>query len=139
MPGNAGTALMSKNLDINIDDFQEVKDAIKNNKIDLLIVGPEKPLVNGIVDFLNDTGVKIFGPNKAASQLEGSKIFTKKLCEKYKCIEFIEWSPTDEEGNILHNQAEAGNHCLKLMKMLQVDWCANIDMDEYIVSELRKI
>ena len=84
MPGNAGTALMSKNLDINIDNFQEVKDAVENNKIDLLIVGPEKPLVNGIVDFLNDTDVKIFGPNKAASQLEGSKIFTKKLCEKYK-------------------------------------------------------
>ena len=84
MPGNAGTALMSKNLDINIDNFQEIKDAVKNNKIDLLIVGPEKPLVNGIVDFLNDTSVKIFGPNKAASQLEGSKIFTKKLCEKYK-------------------------------------------------------
>ena len=49
-----------------------------------MIVGPEKPLVDGIVDFFQDLNVKVFGPNKLASQLEGSKIFTKKLCEKYK-------------------------------------------------------
>ena len=48
------------------------------------IVGPEKPLVDGIVDYLEKFGIKVFGPNKIASQLEGSKIFTKKLCEKYK-------------------------------------------------------
>ena len=51
-------------------------------KIDLLIIGPEKPLVKGIVDYFSDTNINVFGPNKVASQLEGSKIFTKKLCEE---------------------------------------------------------
>ncbi len=83
-PGNAGTALIAKNININIDDFEKLKDFIKQNEIDLIIVGPEKPLVNGIVDYLEKFNIKVFGPNKTASQLEGSKIFTKKLCEKYK-------------------------------------------------------
>ena len=63
--------------------FDKIKDLVLTKKIDLLIVGPEKPLVEGIVDFLKGTNVKVFGPNKKASQLEGSKIFTKKLCRKY--------------------------------------------------------
>ena len=54
-----------------------------DNKIDLVVVGPEQPLVDGIVDYLDKYKIKVFGPNKSASQLEGSKIFTKKLCEKY--------------------------------------------------------
>ena len=83
MPGNGGTEIISKNLNININNFQEIKNSVLENKIDLLIVGPEKPLVDGLVDFLKDTNVKVFGPNKAASQLEGSKIFTKSLCQKY--------------------------------------------------------
>lgn len=59
--------------------------------------------------------------------------YVKKLCDKYKCIEIIEWSPKDKEGNILHNQSEAHNDCLKKLKKDNIDWCANIDMDEYIV------
>ena len=99
MPGNAGTANISKNLKIDIDNFQEIKNATINNKIDLLIVGPEKPLVNGIVDFFKNTNVKVFGPNKDASQLEGSKTFTKKLCKKYNI-------PTADFG-ILKNSIES--------------------------------
>jgi|TARA_B100001093_G_C26825549_1_gene1013831 phosphoribosylamine--glycine ligase len=83
MPGNGGTEIISKNLNININNFQEIKNSVLKNKIDLLIIGPEKPLVDGLVDFFKDTNVKVFGPNKAASQLEGSKIFTKNLCQKY--------------------------------------------------------
>ena len=60
-----------------------VKKPIKNEKIDLVIVGPEKPLVDGIVDYLNEKNIKVFGPNQKVAQLEGSKIFTKKICEKY--------------------------------------------------------
>jgi phosphoribosylamine--glycine ligase len=56
---------------------------IKDKSIDLVVVGPEQPLVNGIVDYLEQFNIKVFGPNKIASQLEGSKIFTKKLCQKY--------------------------------------------------------
>ena len=84
IPGNAGTAQIAKNLDININDFERIKTCIIENNIELLIVGPEEPLVKGIVDFLKDTPVKVFGPNKSASQLEGSKTFTKNLCKKYE-------------------------------------------------------
>ena len=82
-PGNAGTAKIAKNISINLENFNELKDFIKLNKIDLIIVGPEKPLVEGIVDFLEANNIQVFGPNKIASQLEGSKIFTKNLCKKY--------------------------------------------------------
>ncbi len=83
-PGNAGTNSIAKNIDLDLKDFVKLKDFIIINKIDFIIVGPEKPLVDGIVDFLEKFNIKVFGPNKIASQLEGSKIFTKKLCEKYK-------------------------------------------------------
>ena len=82
-PGNAGTAKIAQNISINLDNFDELKNFIKLNKIDLMIIGPEKPLVDGIVDFLEEQNIKVFGPNKVASQLEGSKIFTKNLCKKY--------------------------------------------------------
>ena len=82
-PGNAGTAGIAENVSLNLENFNDLKEFIILNKIDLIIVGPEKPLVDGIVDFLEAHNIKVFGPNKLASQLEGSKIFTKNLCEKY--------------------------------------------------------
>ena len=84
IPGNAGTNLIAENININLNDFQKIKDFILKNKIDLVIIGPEKPLVEGLADFLEGYNIKVFGPSKLASQLEGPKIFTKKLCEKYK-------------------------------------------------------
>jgi len=83
-PGNAGTAKIAENITLNLENFNDLKDFVLLNKIDLIVVGPEKPLVDGIVDFLEKHNIKVFGPNKLASQLEGSKIFTKNLCEKYK-------------------------------------------------------
>ena len=82
-PGNAGTEELAKNVSIDIENFDKFKDFILENKIELIIVGPEKPLVDGIVDFLEEYKIKVFGPNRIASQLEGSKIFTKNLCKKY--------------------------------------------------------
>jgi phosphoribosylamine--glycine ligase len=82
-PGNAGTAEIAENIDLNLENFDELKQLIIKLNIDLIVVGPEKPLVEGIVDFLEKNQIKVFGPNKFSSQLEGSKIFTKKLCEKY--------------------------------------------------------
>ena len=82
-PGNAGTAEIAVNIYLNLEDFSELRNFIRSNKIELIIVGPEKPLVDGIVDFLEENKIKVFGPNKVSSQLEGSKIFTKNLCEKY--------------------------------------------------------
>ena len=83
IPGNAGTNNIAENIDIKIDDFKSIKNFCLKSKIELLIVGPEQPLVGGIVDYFNDTNINVFGPNKLASKLEGSKIFTKELCKKY--------------------------------------------------------
>ena len=83
LPGNAGTNLIAENVNLDIYDFEKLGKFVDENQIDLVIVGPEKPLVEGVVDFLKKKKVKVFGPNKISSQLEGSKIFTKKICEKY--------------------------------------------------------
>lgn len=80
-PGNAGTQNIAENINLNINDFNEIKDFVIKNNIKLVIVGPEEPLVRGIVDFFNKdsklTNVKIFGPSKKGAQLEGSKDFSK--------------------------------------------------------------
>ena len=83
-PGNAGTKDIAENINIDVDNFEVLKNYILEKKIDLIVVGPEKPLVNGLVDYLEKYKIKVFGPNKIAAQLEGSKIFTKQICEKYK-------------------------------------------------------
>ena len=81
-PGNAGTSEIAENIDINLEKFEQLKEFIVKNKIELIVIGPEKLLVEGLVDYLEKFNIKVFGPNKKASQLEGSKIFTKRLCEK---------------------------------------------------------
>ena len=105
VPGNAGTNLIAENVQIELSNFEQIKDFIQKNKIDLVIIGPEKPLVDGIVDYLESYNIKVFGPNKIASQLEGSKIFTKKLCEKYKIptAKFGIFNSVDEASNFLNN------------------------------------
>ena len=82
-PGNAGTAKIAINVEIDTNNFESFKDYVLTNKIDMVVVGPEKPLVDGLVDYLEKFKIKVFGPNKLASKLEGSKIFTKRICEKY--------------------------------------------------------
>ena len=80
-PGNGGTNKIGSNVDININNFKEVKSFILDKNIDLVIVGPEDPLVNGIVDFINNdkdlNDIRIFGPSKKGARLEGSKDFSK--------------------------------------------------------------
>ena len=98
-PGNAGTANISENINLDLNDFENLKNFISEKEIDLVVVGPEKPLVDGIVDYLEKFNIKTFGPNKIASQLEGSKIFTKKLCEKFNI-------PTAKFG-IFYNKLDA--------------------------------
>ena len=83
IPGNAGTSELAENISLDINDFKTLYEFLKKNNVNFVVVGPEDPLVNGIVDYLERLGIKVFGPNKIASQLEGSKIFTKKLCKKY--------------------------------------------------------
>jgi phosphoribosylamine--glycine ligase len=84
IPGNAGTNKVAENIDIDILDFKNISNFLKNNNIKVVFVGPEIPLVNGIKDYLEKKGFFVFGPSKAASRLEKSKSFTKKLCKKYK-------------------------------------------------------
>ena len=83
-PGNAGTETIAENINLDITDFEKIHKTCEQKKIELVIVGPEKPLVDGIVEYFENTKIKIFGPDKISSQLEGSKTFTKKLCKKYK-------------------------------------------------------
>jgi phosphoribosylamine--glycine ligase len=81
LPGNAGTAKLGENVNLNPNNFEQVKDLVIEKDIELIIVGPEEPLVNGIVDFFESQNelknVKIFGPSKKGAQLEGSKDFSK--------------------------------------------------------------
>jgi len=98
-PGNAGTSNIAENINLDINNFEEIKNFILEKKIDLVVIGPEKPLVDGITDYLEKFNIKVFGPNKIASQLEGSKIFTKNICKKYNI-------PTANFG-IFDNEIEA--------------------------------
>jgi phosphoribosylamine--glycine ligase len=81
-PGNAGTAQIAANLNIKPTDFPALGAAVKQNQIDLVVVGPEGPLVEGIADYFKKLNIPIFGPNQAAAQLEGSKAFSKNLFQK---------------------------------------------------------
>ena len=103
-PGNAGTENIAKNIILDLDNFENLKNFIFEKEIDLIIVGPEKPLVDGLVDYLEQFNINVFGPNKIASQLEGSKIFTKQICEKFNI-------PTAKFG-IFKNKNDA-KHFLK--------------------------
>jgi phosphoribosylamine--glycine ligase len=86
-PGNAGTAQLGENIDIDINDFEAVKNLCISHQIEMMVVGPEEPLVNGIYDFFkSDENLKhiiITGPSQAGAQLEGSKAFAKSFMKKY--------------------------------------------------------
>lgn len=112
-PGNAGTSAVGQNLNIDVSDFSAVKSAILKHNIDLVFVGPEDPLVNGIVDFFeNDSELKsvpVVGPNKVAAQLEGSKDFSKKFMEKHSI-------PTARYFSVSKNNIEEGIDFLKKLR-----------------------
>ena len=105
IPGNAGTEDIAINIEIDINDFEKIRNFIISNNVNLLIIGPEKPLVDGLVDYLQNLNIKIFGPSKKASQLEGSKIFTKEICKKYNIptAEFGVYKNLNEAKKFLEN------------------------------------
>ena len=82
IPGNAGTSKIAQNAELDLNNFSKLYKFLKTKKIYLVIVGPEEPLVNGLVDYLTKKRVKVFGPSSYASRLEGSKAFMKHLCKK---------------------------------------------------------
>jgi len=81
-PGNAGTLQDAENVDLAINDFDQIIQFAKQNAVGLTVVGPEAPLANGLVDALNEAGIRAFGPTRAAAQLEASKIFCKHILRR---------------------------------------------------------
>lgn len=82
-PGNAGISQIAECVDIKVDDLDKIVEYSVNNKIDLVVVGPEVPLVLGLVDKLNEKGIKAFGPTKDGAKFEGSKSYSKDFMKKY--------------------------------------------------------
>ena len=139
IPGNAGTSLIAENINLNLENFDEIKNFVLNNKIELVVVGPEKPLVEGIVDYLEKYGIKVFGPNKLASKLEGSKIFTKKICQKFN-IPTAKFGIFENEKNALEFLKES-NHPIvikadNLASGKGVYICENIEESKLAVIEI---
>ena len=105
-PGNGATDQLGEN--IAIKDFNELANFAKEKNIDLTVVGPEDPLVNGIVDIFQEQGLTIFGPSKAAAQLEGSKVFMKNCLQKYgiPTAKYIETDSLEEATNFINQMSE---------------------------------
>jgi len=105
-PGNGATENLGSN--INIKDYNELASWAKENSIDLTIVGPEQPLVDGVVDIFKENGLTIFGPSKAAAALEGSKVYMKNILKKYNIptAAFIETSSKEEAENFIDSMSK---------------------------------
>jgi phosphoribosylamine--glycine ligase len=82
VPGNPGTALIGENVDINLSDHQKIVGFCKENKIDLIIIGPEQPLVDGLANILRQNKINVFGPNSGAAEIESSKYFAKQIMKE---------------------------------------------------------
>lgn len=92
LPGNGGT---KNNIPVDVNNFEAIEQICTEQQIDLLFVGPEDPLAGGIVDFFKDKAVKVFGPEKAAARMEGSKIWSKKFMQRYGVATADFWLPKD--------------------------------------------
>ena len=89
IPGNAGTNKIAENIKEDILNFSAVYKIIKKKDIDIVIIGPEQPLVQGLSDYLFERNIRVFGPDKFSSQLEGSKAFMKNLCKKIIFLQLV--------------------------------------------------
>ena len=106
-PGNAGTATIARNLNLHPTDIEALATAAQDIGIDLTVVGPEAPLASGIVDYFEHSGMPIFGPTKAATQIESSKVFARKLMQKYTipCPRGVIFFSYPEARDYLESQA----------------------------------
>ena len=105
-PGNAGTAAIAKNLDISPTDLDALSRAAKDNGTDLVVIGPEAPLAAGIVNILQSLGIPAFGPTKEATLIESSKVFAKRLMQRYgiPCARDAVFSSFDEAQAYVRKQ-----------------------------------
>ena len=110
-PGNAGISQQAECLDIKADDIPRLLDFARKEKVDLTVVGPEAALSSGIVDEFSHYGLRIFGPNKSAAQLEASKVFSKQLMAKYKIptADFKVFTDADEAKRYIE---QIGSPCV---------------------------
>ncbi len=108
IPGNGGT---ENNVLIDVNDFDGIKNFCESNDIELVVVGPEVPLANGIIDFFKDSSIIVFGPDKKAAQLESSKIFAKKFMKKYGVVtgDFEEFTKINLASKFI---VEKGRNCV---------------------------
>jgi len=109
LPGNPGTAQLGENIDLDTNDNSAVLKFCKQKDIDLAVIGPEKPLVNGLSDLLRNNSVKVFGPSSNAARIESEKSYAKKLMKKYKIstVDYVEYS-SDEYSSALNFLKTAG-------------------------------
>jgi len=111
-PGNAGTSLVGTNIPISVNDFASIKDFVLKNKVEMVVVGPEDPLVNGVYDFFaNDAdlkGIPVIGPSKEGAQMEGSKDFSKAFMQRHHI-------PTAAYKSVTAETLEEGVSFLKSM------------------------
>jgi phosphoribosylamine--glycine ligase len=96
-PGNAGTSTQAQNVLLAISNPEEVNTFCKEHAIDLVVIGPEAPLADGLTDALEARGINVFGPSQKAAQVESSKGFTKRLCDKYNIPTAAYQEFTDKE------------------------------------------
>ena len=103
IPGNAGTKNIAENIKEDISNFDALYQIIKKQNVDIVIVGPEQPLVDGLTDYLNEKKIRVFGPDKFAARLEGSKAFMKNLCKKNNIptAKFGVFSNFDDASNFI--------------------------------------
>ena len=99
LPGNPGTDSLGENVNLPINDFNSIHSFCQTKSIQLVVIGPEQPLVAGLGDFLRKNGFKVFGPNQGAAQIEGHKAFAKNLMKKYSIptADFVEFNNDEYE------------------------------------------
>lgn len=115
-PGNPGTAACGENIPLNLGEFNEILDFIRQNDITLCVIGPEKLLVDGLTDFLESDGISVFGPSAAAAQLEGSKSFAKEIMQKYDIPTAGYMSFEKQDGHLAHKYIEENEQWPTVLK-----------------------
>jgi phosphoribosylamine---glycine ligase len=120
IPGNPGTALIGKNVKIDPKDYSMIINFCLENHIDLVVIGPEIPLVDGLADELRQKGINVFGPNKKAAEIEASKLFAKNLMKKYNIptADFKQFSSSE------HKKAKAFLESSKFPIVIKADGLA---------------
>jgi len=140
-PGNAGTEMLGGNLSIDILDFKSIEAAISKHDIDYLVVGPEAPLVAGIYDHFKDHRVKVIGPSKIASQLEGSKSFAKEFMRSFNIptADYIEVTLDNLKEGLKHIKKTKGKIVLKADGLAGGKGVLILDKKSKAKKELKKM